>query len=79
MQAPRTLSPEQKHALEATYVFFSAAIPLLQSIEGRLLPDERLQAGNLRDLAGLTGRKLLLAFPEITEWLAEWERPGGVA
>ena len=79
MQAPHTLSPEQKHALEATYTLFTAAIPFLDSIEGRLLPDERLQAGNLRDLAGMTGRKLLLAFPEITAWLAEWEQPGGVA
>ena len=79
MQAPSNLSPQQKQALEAIYTFFSAAIPFLQSIEGKLQPDEKLQADNLRDLAGVTGRKLLLAFPEITEWLAQWEHLGGVA
>jgi hypothetical protein len=79
MQAPSTLSPEQRHALESVYTLFSAVVPFLQSIEGKLPPDEKLQAANLRDLAGVSGRKLLLAFPEITEWLAQWERPGGVA
>lgn len=78
MQAPSNLSPEQKTALESTFVFFSAAIPFLQSLESKLQPDEKLQADNLRDLAGVCGRKLLLAFPEMTEWLAEWEHPGGV-
>jgi hypothetical protein len=78
MQAPSNLSPQQKQALEASYTFFSAAIPFLQSVETKLPPDEKLQAENLRDLAGVCGRKLLLAFPEMTEWLAEWEHPGGV-
>ena len=79
MQAPSNLSPEQKHALESTYVLFSAVVPFLQCAESKLPPDDKLLAESLRDLAGVTGRKLLLAFPEITEWLAEWEHPGGVA
>jgi hypothetical protein len=79
MQAPHTLSPEQKHALEATYTLFSAVIPFLESAEGKLPADDKILAESLRDLAGVTGRKLLLAFPEIVEWLAEWEHPGGVA
>jgi hypothetical protein len=78
-QAPLTLSPQQRSALESAYIFFSGATPFLQSIENKLAPDERLQAHNLRDLAGMTGRKLLLAFPEINEFLSQWEHPGGVA
>lgn len=77
MQAPNTLSPEQKSALESTFVFFSAATPFLQAVEDKLQPDEKLQADNLRNLAGVCGRKLLLAFPEITAWLSQWEHPGG--
>jgi len=79
MQAPSNLSPEQKHALESTYIFFSAAILFLQSIRGKLQPDEKLQSDNLRDLAGVCGRKVLPAFPEITEFLSQWEHPGGAS
>lgn len=79
MQAPSNLSPEQKHALESTFVFLSAITPFLQSLTSIVQPNEKALAGSLYDLAGVTGRKLLLAFPEITVWLAEWEHPGGVA
>ncbi len=76
MQAPRALSPEQRSALESTYTFFAGVAPFLQAIEGRLAPDEQFLSRDFRDLAGVCQQKLTEAFPELLEWLREWERGG---
>ncbi len=73
MESPRILSSEQRHALESSYTFFKGVTAFLESIESKLAPDEKLMAGNLRDLAGPCERKLVEAFPELLEWLREWE------
>lgn len=67
------LSPEQKHSLELTYTCFRGITAFLESIESNLQPDDRLMAGNLRDLARVCERKLAEGFPELLEWLGEWE------
>lgn len=77
MQAPGSLSAVQRGSLESAYTFFAGVRPFLQSIENKLGPDERLTAGNLRDLAGVCQHKLIEAFPELHTWLAEWTRGGG--
>ncbi len=77
MQAPVTLSSQQRHALESTYIFFRGSAVFLDSIEGALdRPDHRLIAANLRDLGALAERQLVEAFPELHEWLNEWTRGG---
>jgi len=76
MQAPGSLSAEQRSSLESSYTFFKGVTAFLESIESKLPPDEKLMARNLRDLAGLCERKLVEAFPELLEWLREWEKRG---
>ncbi len=66
-----------RQAVESTYTFLEGLTAFLESIEAKLAPDERLQARNLRDLAGLCRRKLIGAFPELHGWLAEVTRGGG--
>jgi hypothetical protein len=50
----------------------------LESIEAKLQPDEKLMSQNLRELATLCEQKLVEAFPDLLEWLYQWERGGGV-
>lgn len=76
-QAPSTLSPRQRSALESSYTFFAGVTPFLESIEGKFPPDEKLIAANLRDLAGVCEHKLVEAFPELHAWLVD-ETRGGV-
>ncbi|HEV2194116.1 MAG TPA: hypothetical protein VGR55_00915 [Candidatus Acidoferrum sp.] len=77
MQAPNNLSPQQRSALESVFTTLKGVGAFLQSIES-LRQDEKLQAINLSDLADLSQRKLLEAFPELHTWLSEWTR-GGVS
>ncbi len=78
MQAPGSLSALQRNSLESTFSCLRGIASFLDSIESTpLQPDEKLIAGNLRDLAGVCQRKLVEAFPELLEWLREWERRGG--
>jgi hypothetical protein len=50
----------------------------LESVEPHFQPDEKLMSQNLRELAGLCEEKLVAAFPDLLEWLYQWER-GGVS
>ena len=77
MQAPRSLSAVQRDSLESTFVYFKGIAAFLESLESTLQPDETLMGTNLRELAGVCEYKLLEAFPELLEWLREWERHGG--
>ena len=76
MQAPGSLSAQQRSSLESVFTTLKAVSPFLQSLES-LTVDERLQASNLLDLADLSQRKLVEAFPELLLWLADWT-DGGV-
>jgi hypothetical protein len=75
-QAPFTLSPKQRNALESAYSCFRGARAFLESIEAKLQPDEKLMSQNLRELAALCEEKLVEAFPDLLEWLYQWERGG---
>jgi hypothetical protein len=77
MQAPRSLSAVQRDSLESSFTLFRGITAFLESVENKFQSDERLTAGNLRDLAGVCERKLIEAFPQLIAWLAEWERRGG--
>jgi hypothetical protein len=74
MQAPGSLSALQRDSLESTFSCLRGIASFLDSI---LPPDEKLIAGNLRDLAGECQRKLVEVFTELLEWLRELERRGG--
>ena len=74
MQAPCSLSPQQKCSLESTYACSREVASFLESIESKLQPEEKFTARNLRDLAAVCQHKLIEAFPELLEWLSEWER-----
>ena len=76
MSASPILSQEQRSSIELTFTTLKGVTAFLQSIES-LRADEKLQAVNLSDLADLSQRKLVEAFPELHTWLAEWTRGGG--
>jgi len=78
MQAPRSLSPAQRNALEATAMGIRCCSVFLESIEDKLNADDKIVAQNLCDLAKLSEHKLIEAFPEAIEWFRQWERLGGV-
>jgi len=73
MQEPaRILSTQQRSSLESVFTTLKALSSFLQSIESQLLqPDEKLQAINLLDLADLSQRKLVEAFPELLLWAVD--------
>lgn len=75
MQTFRSLSPEQRQALEATFVCLSAVNALLEEIQSQLEGDHRTISDHIGDLTRLARHKLIAGFPEIHEWLREWERP----
>ncbi len=77
MQARRSLSPAQRNAVEAAAMGTRCCSAFLESIEEKLDPDEKLIARNLRDLARLSERKIIEAFPEAIEWFEMWESRGG--
>ncbi len=78
MQDPNNLSPQQRSALESTYIFLSGAIPFLAGIDSRGEADEKLIAANLRELGYVCQQKLLEALPELLTWVVmEWQRGGG--
>ena len=78
MSATQTLSPQERSALESTYIFLSGAIPFLAGIDSRVEADEKLIAANLRELGYVCQQKLLEAFPELLTWVVmEWQRGGG--
>ncbi len=79
MQASGSLSAVQRHSLESTYSCFKGVTAFLESVESKLQPEDKLIAGNLRELAGLCEHKLIEAFPELLEWAYEWERAKGCA
>jgi hypothetical protein len=76
MQAPRILSAGQRDSLESTFTCLKGIASFVESIENKLPPDEKLIAGNVRDLAGVCERKLITAWPEILPWLADWTNGG---
>jgi hypothetical protein len=76
MQAPSNLSPQQRSALESAYSCFRGVRAFLRPIEAKLQPDEKLTSQNLRELAELCEQKLVEAFPDLLEWLYQWERGG---
>lgn len=80
MQAPGSLSVQQRNSLESAYSCFKGVSAFLESVEGKLQADEKLTSQNLRELAGLCEHKLIEAFPDLLEWVYEWERDkrGGV-
>jgi hypothetical protein len=72
MQEPaRILSAVQRDSLESAFSCFKGITAFLQSLENYLQADERLTAGNLRDLAGVCEHKLVEAFPDLLEWAIE--------
>jgi hypothetical protein len=77
MQAQNSLSAKQRDSLESFFTLIKGTEVLLEAVHPFLQPHEKLAAFNLRDLATLSERKLLEAFPEMHEWLAEWVRGGG--
>ena len=78
MSATQTLSPQERSALESTYIFLSGAIPFLAGIDSRVEADEKLIAANLRELGYVCQQKLLEAFPELLTWVVEeWTQRGG--
>ena len=78
MQAPVNLSPQQRSALESTYIFLSGVIPFLAGIDSRVEADEKLVARSLRELGYVCQQKLLEAFPQLLTWVVlEWKRGGG--
>src|SRR6266404_5054316 len=78
MEPTRSLSPQQKNSLESTYSCFRGVRAFLESVEPHFQPDEKLMSQNLRELAKLCEEKLVAAFPDLLEWLYQWER-GGVS
>jgi hypothetical protein len=76
MQAPGSLSAVQRDSLESSFACFKGIAAFLESIESKLAPEEKLISGNLRELAGVCERKLVEAFPELLEWLREWDGAG---
>ena len=69
------MNPQQRDALESVFTTLKGVSAFLQSIDS-LRADERLQANNLLDLADLSESKMVEAFPELHNWLAEWLRGG---
>jgi len=64
MQAPQTLSPLQKDALEKSYITLRVLSVFLESIAAKLQePDDRLLARVNKDSAEICRRHLLTAFP----------------
>jgi len=76
MQARNSLSAKQRDSLESFFSLIKGTQVLLEAVHPFLQPHEKLAAFNLRDLATLSERKLLEAFPVMHEWLAEWARGG---
>jgi hypothetical protein len=68
MQAPGSLSVDQRHSLESTYACFKGVTAFLESIEKNLEPDEQLIAVGLRCLAEVCEGRLVEAFPELHAW-----------
>jgi hypothetical protein len=79
MQAPGSLSAVQRDSLESSFTCLRGIATLLESIESKLPADEKLIAGNLRDLASVCQHKLVEAFPELHTWLAEWTNRRGAS
>ena len=78
MSATQTLSPQQRSALESSYVFLSSVIPFLAGIDSRDEADEKLVARSLRELGYVCQQKLLEAFPQLLSWVVEeWTQRGG--
>ncbi len=71
MKAPGSLSAVQRDSLESAFTCFKGVTAFLASLENHLQADERLTAGNLRDLAGVCEHKLVEAFLELLEWAIE--------
>jgi hypothetical protein len=78
-QAPGSLSVQQRNSLESTYSCFRGMRAFLEPLEAKFQPDEKLMSQNLRELAELCEQKLVSAFPDLLEWLYQWEQRGGVS
>ena len=76
MQAPGSLSAVQRDSLESSFTCFKGVTAFLESVQNKLQSDDKIIAGDLRDLAGVCEHKLVEAFPELHPWLAEWIRGG---
>ena len=71
-------TPEQRQALESIYTFLKGLEVFLEVGQPALAAEDRLTAENLRDLAALCEHKLIEAFPDLLQWLADWTRDGVV-
>jgi hypothetical protein len=78
-QAPGSLSAQQRNSLESAYSCFRSVRAFLETVEPHFQPDEKLMSENLRELAKLCEEKLVSAFPDLIEWLYQWEREQGRA
>ena len=68
MQARSILSEEQRHALEATYIFIKAAVIHLGAYSYACRGADERQVLSLVDLGYLCQSKLLEQFPEVREF-----------
>ena len=76
MQAPASLSPEQKsvlgtvlHFIEAATIYFRSVLPVVDEVDARMLE-------GLLELAETCTKNLFRHFPELAE---EWKKRGGVS
>jgi hypothetical protein len=73
MQASGSLPAVQRESLELTFTCLKGITAFLESIEDKFDPDEKFRAKTLGDLADVTARNLISAFPDLLEWLKAWK------
>ena len=79
MQAPGSLSPEQKsvlgtvfHFLESTTVYLRAVLPVVRE-------EDELVLKGLLELGEICMKRLPQYFPELQPLAEEWKKRGGVS
>lgn len=77
MEAPSTLSQEQKLCLESVYTFTQSATVYLQAVAGVVRPEDEAQLKGLLDLGSMCLSRLPEYFPEVRP-LAHGAARGGV-
>ncbi len=68
MEAPSTLSQEQKTCLESVYTFLQGATVYLQAVERVVYPEDVAHLKNLLELGSLCIGRLPEYFPEVAEF-----------
>ena len=69
MQSKLSLSPEQRHALEAVYAFLRSASIYLEAHAPVVRGADEQQVASLVELGALCQTLLLEQFPELREWV----------